>query len=437
MGGGEGSHGMSNTSRDADVRAVSARGEIALLLLHETRRLAARVRRPEVGVWLGIGLPAVLVAGGLWAAGERALPALEDVAGAVMWGFLVSVPLSFFAYGILFRPVDDPFLRRLGVSARALFVVRALRLLGLALLVALVAVIPALAVGAPLRRPLAITLGALLPAWGLALLTLTAAARSIARTREGHRPGISSRFVKWDRELAAVAPLAYAPLVPLFGGMVAAGVVAAAPGAEAVRALILSLASVGVAALAARPFALALPRFAPQALEMTYSPPPAAGEAGLAPRRGLARLLPRRVALVRARDLAVAERRFRWASTLIWPVALASFVALGRWGDDPMVRGWVLAAGVLALLAQAGAVIGLGRLERRGPRWIDRSAGISAGVRWSGRWAFGFGLVLWLVIPLGIFWGLWAPVGSGWLWLLAGGATAAVAALASVSAAGR
>ncbi|HEV2132138.1 MAG TPA: hypothetical protein VGR27_13580, partial [Longimicrobiaceae bacterium] len=87
--------------------------------------------------------------------------------------------------------------------------------------------------------------------------------------------------------------------------------------------------------------------------------------------------------------------------------------------------------------AQGGAVIGLGRLERRGPRWIDRSAGIGASVRWMGRWAFGFGLALWLVVPLGLSWGLWVRQASGWLWILAGATAAAVASFASVAAAGR
>lgn len=408
----------------------------ALVLLRlDGRRSAAAVRRPRPGVWLSLLLPLLLLGGALGAAGPAALPEVTAAGGAVALGFLVSAPLAFAAYGVLFRPADDPFQRRLGLAPGALYLVRALRLLGLALGVALVLLLPFLVGGGPLARAAAVLLGPALAAWGAALLAYAEAARQTAAA--GRRPGVFSRLMALDRELLRVGPLVYAPLAPLAAGLLAGGWIGAAPGAGWGRALAALGLGAALAWGAARPFARALPRFAPRALEMAFSPPPPAGETGLALGRGAARLLPRRVQAVRARDAVVAGRRFRWATSIVWPVAIGSVIALARWNELTAVRGWVLAAGALTLAAQGAAVIGLGRLERAGPRWIDHAAGLRPAERWAGRCAFGFGLTLWLTVPLALAWAVWAPVGSGWYWLAGGAAVAVVAAGASLAAAGR
>jgi hypothetical protein len=415
----------------------SAAVEAMLLFQHDLRRLRAHVRHPQPGVWVGVLLPAALVLGAFWIAGERAQPGLDSIESAAIWGFVIAAPLAFFSYGVLFRPEDDPFLRRLGFSALAFMMTRALRLLGAGLSVLAVMLLPFVSTGAAVARPVAIGVTAAVVAWALTLLGFSLAAESTVPTDGARRQGVFSRAMAYDRELAGVAPLFYAPLAPLLGAPVAAGVVAAAPGAPWIR-VVFSLAVAFVLALAAaRPFVRALPRFAALAQEMTFAPPPTAGEVGLVLDRGLARLLPRKVAAVRARDAAVSGRRFRWATSIVWPVALVSAVALARWGDEAGVRSWVLIAGGAALLAQGGATVALGRIERRGAGWIDRGAGIGWGVRWAGRWAFGVGLALWLVVPLALVWSWWAPTSPGWPWLVAGAAVAALAALASVAAAGR
>jgi hypothetical protein len=116
-------------------------------------------------------------------------------------------------------------------------------------------------------------------------------------------------------------------------------------------------------------------------------------------------------------------------------VAIVSFVALARWGRVPGTRAWVAAAVVGVWLAQAAAVVALGRLEAQGTRWLDRSVGIAPLQRILGRWAWGWGLALWLAVPLSFAWSWWAA-GAGWPWLLVAGATSGVAALASAAAAG-
>jgi hypothetical protein len=267
------------------------------------------------------------------------------------------------------------------------------------------------------------------------LLALANAARTTAEP--DRRPGFASRWMGFDRELMRAGPLVYAPLAPLAAALVAAAWVGAAPGSGWGRSVVVAGLGLALAGAAARPFVRALPRFAPQALEMAFAPPPEAGEAGLVLDRGLGRLLPLRARAVLARDAVVTARRYRWSTTLVWPVAIFSVIALARWGAVAQVRTWVLAAGALTLAAQGAAVIALGRLERTGPGWLDHSAGLRLFDRWLGRSAFGFGLTLWLVVPLGLAWGLWAGAGTGWLWVAAGLATAAVAAGSSLGAAGR
>jgi hypothetical protein len=409
--------------------------ELGLLLGHDLRRLGAILRRPRPGVWLSALLPLLLIGGALGTAGAEAMPDVREAGGAIGLGFLVSAPLAFLAYGVLFRPADDPFLRRLGLAPATLYLERALRLLGVAVGTALLLLVPFVASAAPLARPSAVLLATVLAAWGAVLLALAVAARQTPDPLR--RPGMASRMMGPDRELVRVGPLVYAPLAPLFAALLAAGWIGAAPGAGGGRAALVGLLG-GLLALAGlRPFARALPRFAPQALELAFAPPPEAGETGLVLDRGVARLLPRRARAVLARDALVTARRFRWSTTLVWPVAILSVIALARWGTLPQVRVWVLAAGALTLAAQGAAVIALGRLERAGPRWLDHSAGLRVLDRWVGRSALGFGLSLWLAVPLGLAWGLWAETWSGWLWPGAGAGMALVAAGASLAAAGR
>jgi hypothetical protein len=415
------------------MSARPALRHLALLLRHDARRLAAAIRRPRPGVLLSALLPLALVAGALAAAGDQALP--DAGGGAIGLAFLVSAPLAFLAYGILFRPADDPFLRRLGLDPGGLYLQRAVRLLGVSVGMALVLMVPFAAGGVPLARPLAVLLGTGAAGWGAALLALSVAARMTADP--ARRPGLASKRMGFDRDLVEAGPLVYAPLAPLAAAIAAGTWIALAPGAGWGRAALAGAVGGAFALAAVRPFARAVPRFAPRSLEMAFAPPPAAGETGLVLERGLSRALPRRARAVAARDAVFGARRYRWAATLVWPVAIVSAIALARWGDLPQVRTWVLAAGALTLGAQGAAVIALGRAERAGPRWLDHAAGLRSRDRWAGRTAYAFGLSLWLVVPLGLAWGLWAGAGSGWLWLAAATMTSAVAAGASLAAAGR
>lgn len=408
--------------------------EAWLLFRLDGWRLAAALRRPALAAWLGVTLPLALLAGLLWIAGARAVPDVRGAEGAVALGLLVSGPVSFAAYGVLFRGRDDPLLRRLGVPARALYAERAARLLALCLGVAAALLIPLTSAGAALGRPLALLLAASLAAWGAALWALSGAARALAERVPGQGSGWMAMGV-WDRELAGAAPLMYAPLAPLLAGAVAGGVTGAAPGAAWARVLAVAAAAVAAAGLGARAHARALPRFAPRVLEMTFTAPPAeGGELHLG--RGMARLLPRRAAAVWARDTLVAQRRLGWAMRIVWPVAIVSVVALARWGRDPATQVWVAGAALLALLVQAAAAVALGRLERQGRRWIDRSLGLGLATRLLGRWAWGWGMSLWLTIPLALAWGWWSGAGGGWVWPVIGAGTAVLAATASVAVAG-
>lgn len=415
--------------RHDESKLTTQDSKLLSLLRLDLRRVADSFRHPS-GSWIGIGLPLVLVAGLLWGVGRAGAPSVEGVGEAVTLGFLVAGPLAFAGYGTLFGGSDAAFLRRLGVPARALFRERALRLLLLALAWAGLALLPFAAAGVPLARPAVLALSAALAGWGIGLAALSGAARGVAAKRKEEGWGLLALGM-WDMELAAIAPLVHAPLLPLLAGGFAAGVVGAAQGAAWGRAALVAALAAIAARVAEGWFAGALPRFAPRALEMSFvTPPSAAGE--LVVGRGAARLFPRRAAAAWARDAVVAGRRFAWASRLAWPVSIAALVGLARWGEQPGTRAWIAAAALLALLAQGAAGIGLGRLERGGRRWIDRAVGIGWPHRLLGRWGWGTGVSLWLTVPLALAWSWWGGVGPGWPWIAAGASVAAVSAAASL-----
>ena len=83
-------------------------------------------------------------------------------------------------------------------------------------------------------------------------------------------------------------------------------------------------------------------------------------------------------------------------------------------------------------MIQSGAVVGLGLLERSGPRWIDRSAGARWRERFLGRWAYSWGLSLWLLVPVALPWAWWSGAPGAWAWPLLGALSAAVATTASL-----
>jgi hypothetical protein len=357
-------------------------------------------------------------------------PSAEGAGGGVTLGLLISGPISFLAYGVLFRAGDDSFLKRLGVDPRALFLERSLRLAAAALLIVLALLVPFVASGADPWRPLVIGVAAAALAVGAGSVALSGAAAAIA---SGEPPAWATLGIKkWDPGLARAAPLVYAPLVPFLAGAVAGGVAGATVGQALATLSVALLLGAGGVILGARTFAGAAPRFMPHAGEMAYSPPPEGEGEGFRVGRGLSALLPRRSAAVWVRDATVAGRRFGWASRVTWPVAIASMAALARWGEIPSTRIWVLAAVGIALVVQSAAVIGLGVLERQGPRWIDRSGGLRWLERWLGRWAWAWGLSLWLLVPVALAWAWWSGQGGAWVWPLAGAITAALAASASL-----
>ena len=406
-----------------------------LLLALEARRIADPFRHPRVGTWVGVGVPAALGLAALWLGADSVRPDPRAGDGAIGLGLLVSAPIAFWAYPILFRPADDALLRRLGIPARASYGLRALRLAALSLLIAALALVPFAATGTLTALPIAVALAAALVAWGTSLAALSGAAVLVATPGRGI--GLAARMMAPDVELMRAGPLVFAPLKPVLAAAVAARLVpVGAVPAWAWLAASAALAG-GLAMIGARRFERAAPRFSPRAEEMAYAPAPDAGEAGLVIGRGLARVLPPRAGAVRARDAAVVARRFRWAGRVVWPVSIVCVLALLRAGERPSVQGWVAAAGALVLAMQAMAVIGLGRMERAGRRWLDRAAGLRARDRLLGRWAAAFGMALALVVPVGILWGLIVPGTSGWLWPAAAAGSAAVASAASLAAAGR
>jgi hypothetical protein len=411
------------------------RAELRLLVRHEAMRAAAELRRPRAGAWAAVALPIALVTAALIAAGSSALPDPAEPAGAIGLSFLAAAPVAFFGYWVLFRARDDSLLRRLGFAAASLYLLRAQRLVLLSSALVVLLVLPFALEGLPIGRPLSILAASAMAATGFALVSLAHAAALTART--DWRPGIFSGLMGLDPELVKVGPIVYAPLAPLTASLLVGAWIGSVPGVAFDRLAIVAALSLGAAIVGLPRFRAAIGRFAPRAQEMAFSPPPDVADTGLALDRGLARLLPIRPRAVLARDARVVERRFRWASSIVWPVAIVSGIALARWGDLPAVRSWVLGAGALTLVVQAIAVIGLGRVEAAGARWIDHAAGLRSFERWIGRSAYGLGLSLWLTIPLGPMWGFWAGVGYGWAWLVAGAASAGVAGSASVAAAQR
>ena len=400
------------------------------LLRWDGRRLGKAASRAGARVWLAIVLVAIPALGLLR---TIPVPAGGTPRSAALWGFAIAAPIVFFAYGVLLRPADGHLLRRLGIPGSAIFPRQTTRFLG-AVLVAIVAAAVALAGRTPGSQLLATAVAAGLAAWGLAIWIYAAAASAVG-SPSGR--GMLTRAVAWDRELAAAAPLVYAPLVPLIGGIAAAAWVGTAAGGAWGRVAVVGVASGAAALWARRPFTETLARWMPVLSEMAFAPPPDAAGAGLVTDRGVARLLPRRASAVWARDAAVLARRFRWAGRLAWPVAGIGVIALARAGDEPAVRGWVAIGAGLALAAQAAAVVGLGATERGRWRWVDRSLGLGGGVRWLGRWALGLGLMAWIAVPLGLAWAFGVPGASGWIWIFAAAGVAGVAALASVTVAGR
>ncbi|HEX5725618.1 MAG TPA: hypothetical protein VFX98_09140, partial [Longimicrobiaceae bacterium] len=210
----------------------------------EARRLVAAFRRPRPGAVVAVAVPAALGVAGLWAAAEAARPDLATGEGRVLLGVLVSAPTAFFAYPLLFRAEDDALLRRLGIGARAVFAVRALRLLAAALAALLLLEIPFLATGAV--PPLGPALAAALAGWGVSLFTFCDAARRLADP--AGRRGVGAMLIGWDSELAAAAPLVYAPVVPVIVGALAGAAGAATPLAAPAAALL----AAGLAIVAAR-----------------------------------------------------------------------------------------------------------------------------------------------------------------------------------------
>jgi hypothetical protein len=404
-----------------------------LLLQLEARRLSDAVRHPRIGTWAAVALPVALAVAGLWMAGESVRPDVSTGDGVILLGLLAAAPVSIQAYPVLFRAADDAFLRRLGIPARALFGVRALRLLALGFAVVLALMIPFASTRQPLARPLAIALAGAVGAWAV---SLWAQARAAVKVGEGKRNPFAG-FLGPDPQLAAAASLVYAPLYPLFASAAAARFAGAEVATMPVRLAAVTAVSLALVPLAAAAFARALPRFAPRAGEMAYAPPPDASGGELIVGRGIARLLPTAVQAARARDAVVLGRRYRWASRAAWPVSIVGALALLRGGGSPGVRTAVVLACGLLLTAQAGTVIALGRAERGRLRWLDRGVGLGVADRLLGRWTAAFGQGMAIALPLALGWWRGVPGGGGWIWLAAAAGVAAVASLASVTAAGR
>ncbi|HET7232281.1 MAG TPA: hypothetical protein VFJ16_19905 [Longimicrobium sp.] len=405
-----------------------------LLLLLELRRLSDAFRHPRPAAWLGVVLPVALAVGALWAAGASARPDVSTGDGVILLGLLVAGPVSIQAYPILFRPTDDAFLRRLGIHPNAVFGVRALRLLALALALAIGVMIPYAATRQPLVAPLSIVLAAGVAGWAA---SLWAHAHAAASTVSGKRPSLALKSLGPDPELVAAGSLVFAPIWPVIAGAVAARFAGDVVWTMPLRlALVLAL-SAAMLPFAARSFARALPRFAPRAGEMAYAPPPNATGGELVVGRGIASVLPRAAQAVRARDAVVIGRRYRWAARLAWPVAIVGALAVLRAGGSPGVRTFVTLACGATLAAQAAAIVALGRSERGRTRWTDRVLGLEPLDRLVGRWAAAFGLALIVAVPLALGWWIVGDGDTAWVWLAAAAVTSTVATGASLAAAGR
>ena len=393
-------------------------------------------RHPRPAAWLAVVLPVALALGALWTAGDTVRPDLATGDGVVLLGLLIAVPVSLQAYPILFRPADDAFLRRLGISADALFGVRALKLLALALCTCLALMIPYLRTGGGVARPLAIALAAGVVAWAV---SLAAHARAAAETISARKPSKAAQALSggYDRELAAAGALVYAPIGPVLAGGAAALWIGGGVWPFWLRMAVVLAVSAAMVPLGARAFARALPRFAPHAGELAYAPGADASGGELVLGRGIAAMLPRGAQAVRARDAVVIDRRYRWAARLAWPVAIVGALAVIRAGGSPGVRAWVTLACGAALAAQAVAVVALGRSERGRTRWTDRVLGVRPLDRLVGRWSAALGLVLIVAAPLAIGWWISGRGDQAWAWLAAAAGTALVASGASLAAAGR
>jgi hypothetical protein len=414
------------------VRGVDA--QLGLLLRLELRRRTDPLRHRGTGAAAAL-LPALVGVVALRLGAESLRPASGTLDGALGISLLVAGIVAFQAYPVLLRPGDDAFLRHLGIRARAMYRVRALRLLALALLIAGVVLVPFVGTGEPFATAAVAALASAIVAWGCALFTTAGAAR--AMSAPGGPGGAWGRAVPLPPGLRAAAPMLWAPLGPLLlGGF--AGRVAAGPLLPAAAAFGLAGAlGAALAAAGAGRFERGYPRIAPLAAEMAFAPPAEAGDAGLAIDRGIAVLLPRRARAARARDAAVLGRRFRGAARVGWGVGIVGALVLLRAGGVPAVRGWVVGAAVLVLVGQGAALLGLGRLERGGPRWIDRSVGVGTAARLVGRWGAGFGMALTLAAPLGIAWAIGVPGGGAWLWPFGAALLAGAGATASLAAGGR
>lgn len=407
---------------------------LPLLLRLEARRLSDAFRHPRPAAWFGILIPVALAAGALWASGESVRPDITTADGVVLLGMLVAGPVAIQTYPILFRPADDAFLRRLGIDVKAVFGLRALRLLALTLAVAVAVLIPFVSTGQPVARPLVIALSAGVVTWGTSLWMH---ARAAGSTVSGRPPSVTARLLGPDPELVKAGALVYAPLGPLIPGAIAALFAAEPMWTLPLRLALIAALSLAMLPLGARAFARALPRFAPHAGELAWAPPPDATGGELVIGRGIASVLPLRVQAVRARDALVVGRRYRWAQRLAWPVAIVGALAVLRAGGSPGVRAWVTLACGAMLAAQAAAIVALGRSERGRTRWTDRTLGLGTGDRLLGRWATAFGLALAVALPMAAAWWIGVEGASGWPWLAAAAGGALVASAASVAAAGR
>ncbi len=400
--------------------------ELRLLLRLDAQRLRRLLIQPASAAGAALGV-AALVGVAAFAASAAPPADAEQRVGA---GVLLAALPALASYGVLFRPGDHSFLRRLGIHPRALYAERALRLLCLSL-VPVAPVAGWIASGSPAAGLASATAGAV-TAWGSAVaVTVFAAAAMVAAEGCGAR---WQGLVAWDVELSRTAPLLYAPLLPLFAGGIAAAAVATAP---LVGLALVTAAAVVLVAGAARTFARVLSRFAPRAVELAYADDARRGGATLSIGGGVARLLPRPIAAVLARDAAAATRRRRASVRAAWTVAALGALALARAGNDAAVRWSVAAAAAAVLLLQGWAFLDLGRRERDGRRWIDRAAGVGRGQRWTGRWLAAAALSLLVTAPLAFAWAVWVPAPGVWLWPLAGAAAAALASAASVLVAGR
>lgn len=408
---------------------------VALLLRLELRRRTDALRHPRAGAWAAALLPPLLAIAAAWAAAPSVRPDPADGQGRILLGFLGAAVPALFAYPLLFRPDDDGFLRRLGIAPRALYAVRALRLAAATLAGVALALVPFVATGEGLAAPLALALAGGAAGWGVSLWTHAGAAEALSAERRRTTP-LDAAIGQFDRELVRVAPVVRAPILPALAGAVAARFATAGEGDAWRMALVVAL-SLAFALGAAERFARALPRFAARAQEMAFAPAPGVGETGLAVGRGIAALLPRRIGAVRARDAAVVERRYRWASRTGWAVAVAGVLVLARAGDRAEARQLVALAGAVAIAAQAAALLALGRTERGRRAWMDRAAGIGPAARVFGRGAAGLGPALVVSLPLGVTWALATPDGSALPWLLGAAGTAIAAAAASVAMGGR